>query len=65
MAHETVEPRGARAAMAATLVADEGVATMVLDVLDAVPFYVLLVDEKHIILLANSAVREDFGQDPA
>ena len=35
-----------------------------LGILDALPFYVLLVDETHHILLANKAVRRDLGLDP-
>ena len=31
------------------------------DIFDALPFYVLLVDENHYILEANSAVYEQFG----
>ena len=34
------------------------------DVLDAFPFYVMLVDEEHRILRANSAVRGALGVDP-
>jgi len=33
-------------------------------VLDALPFYVMLVDEDHHILLANRAVRDQLGLDP-
>jgi len=33
--------------------------------LDALPFYVLLIDEDHRILAANKAVRKDLGVDPA
>ena len=29
----------------------------ILDILDSLPFYVLLVDEEHYILVANKAVR--------
>lgn len=32
--------------------------------LDALPFYVMLIDETHHILMANEAVREDLGMDP-
>ena len=34
------------------------------EILDALPFYVLLVDETHHILLANKAVSHDLGLDP-
>jgi len=34
------------------------------EILDALPFYVLLVDETHHILLANKAVRRDLDLDP-
>ena len=34
------------------------------DILDAFPFYVMLVDEHHHILQANSAVRAQLGVDP-
>jgi PAS domain S-box-containing protein len=34
------------------------------DILDALPFYVMLVDEHHHILQANSAVRIQLGVDP-
>ncbi len=36
----------------------------ILEILDALPFYTLLVDETHHILLANKAVRRDLGLDP-
>ncbi len=36
----------------------------VLEILDALPFYVLLVDAGHHILLANKAVGRDLGLDP-
>ena len=34
------------------------------DILDAFPFYVMLVDDHHCILQANSAVRIQLGMDP-
>ena len=34
------------------------------DVLDALPFYVLLIDEDHHILQANVAVRDQLGFEP-
>jgi PAS domain S-box-containing protein len=34
------------------------------DILDALPFYVLLIDEHHRILLANGAVRDQLGVEP-
>jgi PAS domain S-box-containing protein len=36
----------------------------IFDLLDALPFYVLLVDEYHHILYANNAVRVQLGADP-
>ena len=33
-------------------------------VLDAFPFYVMILDADHKILLANKAIRGDFGLDP-
>src|SRR5450759_929127 len=48
------EPQGTRA--------DLGLC--VSDILDALPFYVLLLDEHHQILQANSAVREQLGLKP-
>ncbi len=36
----------------------------VLQILDSLPFYVLLVDKNHRILLANKATREQLGLDP-
>jgi len=35
----------------------------VLEILDALPFYVLLIDRNHRILLANKATREHLGMD--
>jgi PAS domain S-box-containing protein len=35
------------------------------DLLDSLPFYVLLIDDKHHILQANRAVREQLGAEPA
>ena len=37
----------------------------VAEILDALPFYVILVDENHHILLANHAVQEHLGVEPA
>jgi PAS domain S-box-containing protein len=34
-----------------------------LDILDALPFYVLLIDKSHRILLANKATRDTLGMD--
>jgi PAS domain S-box-containing protein len=45
--------------------AESGIGTIILDILDALPFYVLLVDEHHEILLANRAVRDAFGLEPS
>jgi len=36
----------------------------VLKLLDSLPFYVLLVDQNHRILLANKATRDELGLDP-
>jgi PAS domain S-box-containing protein len=36
----------------------------ILDILDALPFYVLLVDEEHFIIEANSAVKTQLGVEP-
>ncbi|MHB1467271.1 MAG: PAS domain-containing protein [Thermoleophilia bacterium] len=36
----------------------------ILEVLDALPFYVLLVDRNHRILLANRATRDSLGFEP-
>jgi len=44
--------------------ADADLGLRVSDILDALPFYVLLLDEHHQILQANSAVREHLGLDP-
>lgn len=35
-----------------------------LDLIDAIPYYVLLVDDHHDIVLANRAVRDHFGLEP-
>jgi PAS domain S-box-containing protein len=35
-----------------------------MDLIDALPFYVMLVDADHHILLANKAVQQDLGLDP-
>jgi PAS domain S-box-containing protein len=42
-----------------------GIGDLILDILDALPFYVMLVDEDHKILLANRAVRDAFGVEPS
>jgi PAS domain S-box-containing protein len=53
-----------------TVVQDElrggytGVGVDIMDILDAVPFYVMLIDEHHHILQANSAVRTQLGVEP-
>ncbi len=44
--------------------ADTNVGRDILDILDALPFYVLLVDEHHHILQANRAVRAHLGLEP-
>lgn len=44
--------------------ADADLGLRVSDILDALPFYVLLLDEHHQILQANSAVREQLGLKP-
>jgi PAS domain S-box-containing protein len=44
--------------------ADADLGLRVSDILDALPFYVLLLDEHHRIVQANSAVREQLGLDP-
>jgi PAS domain S-box-containing protein len=36
----------------------------IMDVLDALPYYVMLIDEGHNILLANKAAGQSFGVDP-
>jgi len=36
----------------------------ILDILDSVPFYVLLIDEDHYILQANRAVKAELGMEP-
>jgi PAS domain S-box-containing protein len=43
---------------------DTGVGADIMDILDSVPFYVLLIDEHHHILQANSAVRAQLGVEP-
>jgi len=45
-------------------VADTNVGLDILDILDALPFYVLLIDEHHYILQANNAVRAQLGVEP-
>jgi len=35
-----------------------------MDILDSIPFYVMLIDEHHYILQANSAVKVELGLDP-
>jgi PAS domain-containing protein len=44
--------------------ADPDLGLRVSDILEALPFYVLLLDEQHQILQANSAVREQLGFTP-
>ncbi len=44
--------------------ADTSVGRDILDIIDALPFYVLLVDEHHYILQANGAVRRHLGLAP-
>ena len=44
--------------------AETSIGSEILGILDALPFYVLLVDETHHILLANKAVSRDLGLDP-
>jgi PAS domain S-box-containing protein len=44
--------------------ADTGVGADIMDILDSVPFYVLLIDEHHYILQANSAVQAQLGLEP-
>ena len=43
---------------------DTDVEVRVSDILEALPFYVMLIDEHHRILQANSAVREQLGVKP-
>lgn len=43
---------------------DTGVGVDIMDILDSVPFYVLLIDEHHYILQANSAVKVQLGLEP-
>lgn len=43
---------------------DPVVASKILDTVDGLPFYVMLVDADHHILLANKAIKEDLGVDP-
>jgi PAS domain S-box-containing protein len=45
-------------------VADTNVGLDILDILDALPFYVLLIDEHHYILQANNAVKAQLGLEP-
>lgn len=42
-----------------------GIGDLILDIFDALPFYVMLIDEDHKILLANGAVRDAFGLEPS
>lgn len=44
--------------------ADINIAPGILTILDALPFYVLLIDENHHILLANKAVRDQLQVSP-
>jgi len=44
--------------------ADDIVWQGILDILDAIPFYVLLIDSRHYIVMANRAVQEYTGLDP-
>jgi len=44
--------------------AETNVGSGIQEILDALPFYVLLVDETHHIVLANKAVRRHLGLDP-
>ena len=44
--------------------ADLNVGRDILDIMDALPFYVLLVDAHHYILQANRAVRKHLGLEP-
>ncbi len=44
--------------------ADTNVGRDILDILDALPFYVLLIDEHHYILHANKAVQAHTGLEP-
>ena len=44
--------------------ADTGVGVDIMDILDSVPFYVLLIDEHHYILHANRAVQVYTGLEP-
>jgi len=43
---------------------DTGIGLDILDFQDALPFYVMLVDEEHHILQANNAVRAHLGAEP-
>ena len=64
-ASEDLSPKAKRAEEpSCTQAADADLGLRVSDVLDALPFYVLLLDEHHQILQANSAVREHLGLDP-
>jgi PAS domain S-box-containing protein len=51
--------------IAASELPEGGLGTIVLDILDALPFYVLLVDDRHRILLANHAVRAAIDLEPS
>jgi PAS domain S-box-containing protein len=44
--------------------ADDGTGLDILSILDALPFYVLLIDEDHFILEANNAVKTQLGVKP-
>jgi len=64
-ASEDLSPKAKRAEEpSCTQAADADLGLRVSDVLDALPFYVLLLDEHHQILQANSAVREHLGLGP-
>ena len=41
-----------------------GIPSMIIDIFDALPFYVLLVDRDHRIILANTAVRQQLNLEP-
>ena len=45
-------------------VTDTDVEVRVSDILEALPFYVMLIDEHHRILQVNSAVRRQLGVNP-
>jgi len=64
-ANKAEEPRGQDAAERdEPQGTDADLALRVSDILEALPFYVLLLDEHHQILAANSAVREQLGLKP-